>query len=132
LLHERFCRGGAYFIPNDAFDWEGHEGRRFVPNEAHSVDGPDGWHPNDELFVPLNRSDGKIVGIMSFGDPVDGRRPDDGQMEIAVALASHAALALEAAQERSWHERHQRGLEQLLRVSSQLPQTVSIETSRKC
>jgi len=128
LLHERFCRGGAYFIPNDAFDWEGHEGRRFVPNEAHSVDGPDGWHPNDELFVPLNRSDGKIVGIMSFGDPVDGRRPDDGQMEIAVALASHAALALEAAQERSWHERHQRGLEQLLRVSSQLPQTVSIES----
>jgi diguanylate cyclase (GGDEF)-like protein len=127
LLDKRFLRAGAYFIPNDAFDWSEHSGTRFVPDGEPTVDGADGWHPNDELFVPLERSDGKIVGIMSFGEPHDGRRPDDEQLAVAVALASHAALALEAAQERTRFQRHQTGLQQLLRVSSQLPQTMSTE-----
>jgi len=127
LLDERFARAGAYFIPNDAFDWSQDVGNRFVPAGEPALAGPEGWHPNDELFVPLEHSDGQIVGIMSFGDPVDGRRPDDEQLAIAVALASHAALALEAAQERARSQRHQHGLEQLLHVTSQLPQTISTE-----
>jgi diguanylate cyclase (GGDEF)-like protein len=128
LLDSRFSRAGAYFIPNDCFDWSQDVGDRFVPAEAPSDQGPDAWHPNDELFVPLEDSDGRIVGIMSFGDPVDGKRPDDERLEIACALASHAALALEAAQESAEAKRHQNGLEQLLRVSSQLPQTISTES----
>lgn len=127
LLDDRFAREGAYFIPNDAFDWSQDLGDRFVPTGEPAVAGPEGWHPNDELFVPLENSGGEIVGIMSFGDPLDGRRPDDEQLANAVALASHAALALEAAQERARSQRHQSGLEQLLHVSSQLPQTVSTE-----
>src|SRR3954454_15773768 len=127
LLDDRFARAGAYFIPNDAFDWSQDHGDRFVPTGEPAVDGPEGWHPNDELFVPLEDSGGAIVGIMSFGDPLDGRRPDDEQLANAVALASHAALALEAAQERARSQRHQSGLEQLLHVTSQLPQTVSTE-----
>jgi diguanylate cyclase (GGDEF)-like protein len=127
LLDERFARAGAYFIPNDAFDWTQDIGNRFVPAGEPALAGPEGWHPNDELFVPLEHSDGQIAGIMSFGDPVDGRRPDDEQLAIAVALASHAALALEAAQERARSQRHQHGLEQLLHVTSQLPQTISTE-----
>jgi diguanylate cyclase (GGDEF)-like protein len=127
LLDERFARAGAYFIPNDAFDWSQDVGNRFVSAGEPAVAGPEGWHPNDELFVPLEHSDGQIAGIMSFGDPVDGRRPDDVQLAIAVALASHAALALEAAQERARSQRHQHGLEQLLHVTSQLPQTISTE-----
>jgi diguanylate cyclase (GGDEF)-like protein len=127
LLDERFARAGVYFIPNDAFDWSQDVGKRFVPAGEPAVAGPDGWHPNDELFVPLEHSDGQIVGIMSFGDPVDGRRPDDEQLAVAAALASHAALALEAAQERARSQRHQLGLEQLLHVTSQLPQTISTE-----
>ncbi len=127
LLHPRFLRAGAYFIPNDAFDWSTDPGTRFVPDGEPFVDGPQGWHPNDELFVPLERSDGEILGIMSFGEPRDGLRPIDGQLALAVTLASHAALALEMAQERERLERHQRGLEQLLRVSSQLPQTMTTE-----
>ena len=127
LLDPRFLRAGAYFIPNDCFDWSQDVGNRFVPADVPSGDGPDAWHPNDELFVPLEDSDGRIVGIMSFGDPVDGKRPNDERLEVACALASHAALALEAAQESVQAKRHQAGLEQLLRVSSQLPQTISTE-----
>jgi diguanylate cyclase (GGDEF)-like protein len=127
LLHPRFLRQGAYYIPNDAFDWSRDEGARFVPTGEPLVKGPLGWHPNDELFVPLERSDGQIVGVMSFGCPVSGLRPDDEQLALAFALASHAALALETAQEQERLQRHQTGLEQLLHVSSQLPQTMSTE-----
>jgi diguanylate cyclase (GGDEF)-like protein len=127
LLHPRFLRCGAYFIPDEALDWSQHTGMRFVPPGEPVVGGPQGWHPNDELFVPLERSDGHIVGIMSFGDPLSGLRPDDEQLTLAAALASHAALALETAQERARLSRHQAGLEQLLHVSSQLPQTMSTE-----
>lgn len=31
LLHPSFLRAGAYFIPNDAFDWSQDTGSRFVP-----------------------------------------------------------------------------------------------------
>lgn len=127
VLHPKFRREGAYFIPNDAFDWSQHPGNRFVPPGEPVVAGPDGWHPADELFVPLERSDGQILGVMSFGDPIDGLRPKNEKLAVAVALAAHAALALETAQERERLERHQTGLEQLLRVSSQLPQNVSTE-----
>ena len=127
VARPQILRAGAYFIPNDAFDWSQDIGDRFVPADGPVHDGPDAWHPNDELFVPLEHSDGRIVGIMSFGDPVDGRRPDAERLAVACALASHAALALEAAQESVLTTRHQAGLEQLLRVSSQLPQTISTE-----
>src|SRR5689334_12849494 len=128
LLDEKYSpRAGAYFIPNDGFDWSLDTGDRYVPASAQPADGPDAWHPGDELFVPLEDSEGRILGIMSFGDPLDGRRPNDERLDIACALASHAALALEAAQENAEAMRHQAGLEQLLRVSSSLPQTLSTE-----
>jgi len=127
LLHPKFLRAGAYFIPNDAFDWSQHGGVRFVPAGEPLDDTPEAWHPNDELFVPLEHSDGEILGVMSFGEPLSGLRPTDDQLALAVTLASHAALALEMAQERERLERHQTGLEQLLRVSSQLPQTMTTE-----
>jgi len=126
LLQPRFQRAGAYFIPNKAFDWTQSPGARFVPEGEPIVEGPVGWHPEDELFVPLERSDGQIVGIMSFGDPVDGLRPPDEKLALAVALAAHAALAIETKEEHARLERHQKGLEELLHVSSQLPQTISI------
>jgi diguanylate cyclase (GGDEF)-like protein len=128
LLHPQFRHAGAYFIPHTAFDWSQHPGARFVPDGEPVVDGPAGWHPEDELFVPLERSDGQIVGIMSFGDPVDGLRPPSHKLALAVTLATQAAFALETAEEHARLQRHQRGLEELLRVSSQLPQTTSIES----
>ncbi len=127
LLQQRFGRAGAYFIPHQAFDWSQHPGARFVPEGEPAVEGPAGWHPQDELFVPLERSDGQIVGIMSFGDPIDGLRPPEDKLALAVALAAHAALALETTEEHARLQRHQRGLEELLHVSSRLPQTMSID-----
>ena len=127
LLDPKFLRAGAYFIPDEAFDWSQHPGTRFVPDGAPLVAGPSGWRPDDELFVPLKRSDGQILGVMSFGEPRSGLRPDDEQLALAVTLASHAALALEMVQERDRLQKHQKALEELLHVSSQLPQTACTE-----
>ena len=123
LLDPKFLRAGAYFIPNEAFDWSQHAGTRFVPDGEPLIAGPEAWHPNDELFVPLERSDGQILGVMSFGEPRSGLRPDDEQLSLAVTLAAHAGLALEMAQERDRLQKHQKALEELLHVSAQLPQT---------
>ncbi|MEM3616683.1 MAG: PAS domain S-box protein [Candidatus Bathyarchaeia archaeon] len=40
-------------------------------SEENMVD----WHPQDMLYAPLRTPEGKIVGILSMDDPVDGRKP---------------------------------------------------------
>jgi len=33
------------------------------------------WHPQDMLYAPLCTPEGRIVGILSMDDPIDGRKP---------------------------------------------------------
>ena len=49
------------------------------------------------------------------------RRPTDEELDVLVALADHAALAVQSAQEAVEAARHKVALEQLLEVSSRLP-----------
>jgi diguanylate cyclase (GGDEF)-like protein len=127
LLDERFLRRGAYLIEHDAFDWESVEQTSFVPDIEPSED-PDAWHPEDALIVPLQRSDEQLLGMMSVDEPAHGRKPSDAELEVLVAVAAHAALAVEAAQEAALAARHRDALEQLLRVSAQLTDSRSIES----
>ena len=119
LLTERFRRGGAYLIPHGSFDWSQDIGTRYVPKLEPSDD-PDAWHPEDELFVPLQDSEGRMLAIFSVGEPRSGRRPNDAELEVLCALAAHAAIAIETAQHSERTARHRGSLEQLLEVSSTL------------
>src|SRR6059058_2512594 len=119
LLTERFRRGGAYLIPHGSFDWSEDIGTRYVP-ELEPSDDPDAWHPEDELFVPLEDSEGRMLAIFSVGEPRSGRRPNDAELEVLCALAAHAAIAIETAQHAERTARHRASLEQLLEVSSTL------------
>jgi len=119
LLAERFHQGGAYLIPHGSFDWSVDVGNRYVP-EFDVPDDPDAWHPEDELFVPLEDSEGRMLGIFSVGEPRSGRRPTTDEIDVLVALAGHAAIAIEIAQQAARMARHRAGLEQLLEVSSTL------------
>jgi diguanylate cyclase (GGDEF)-like protein len=119
LLTEDFRRGGAYLIPHGSFDWSADIGTRYVPQMEPSED-PDSWHPEDELFVPLEDSDGRMLAIFSVGEPRSGRRPNDTELEVLCALAAHAAIAIETAQQSQRTARHRASLEQLLEVSSTL------------
>ena len=76
LLDPEFERHGCYLLPWDQFDWSKDTTISYVPDMLPSDD-PDAWHPEDALFVPLRRSDGEVLGIMSVDEPQSGRRPSD-------------------------------------------------------
>src|SRR5262249_37292955 len=120
LFDEKFNRHGAYVVLNGEFDWSVEpDGRSYTP-QTEPGQGADGWHPEDALFLPMRHSDGPLLGILSVDEPLSGRRPTDGELEVLVALAEHASLAVQSAQEAADAARHRLALEQLLGVSSRL------------
>ena len=126
LLYQQFERRGAYFSPTGTFDWTTDAGHRYVPDLPVSSD-PDGWHPDDELFAPMRHTDGHLLGVLSFSEPTGGRRPTDDDLDVLVAVADHAAIALQSAQEEADAERHRLALGHLLQVSSQLAEARSMD-----
>jgi diguanylate cyclase (GGDEF)-like protein len=126
-LEGRFERRGAYFIPDGSLDWSDPElGARYVPAGPARSDG-DAWIPGDELFVPCRHSDGHLLGIVSVGEPESGLRPSDDQLDLLVAIVALTGRALQGAQEAVEATRHRNALEQLLQISSRLPEHRSID-----
>jgi diguanylate cyclase (GGDEF)-like protein len=118
LLNERFARRGAYYVPHGAVDWDS-LGPSYTPAggpDAH----PDAWHPEDALLVAMRDVDGQLLGMISVDEPVSGRLPGDDDLDLLVALADHAALAVEEANETRAARRHQAALEELLDLSSRI------------
>ena len=126
LLQDRFLHAGAYMIPHGEIDWESYAPGSYVP-AAEAASKPGSWHPEDALFVPLRHSDGHLIGILSVDEPASGRLPQGEELEILVAMADHAAIAVQSAQEAAAAARHRAALEQLLAVSSRLTETFSID-----
>jgi diguanylate cyclase (GGDEF)-like protein len=126
-MDERFRKRGAYFIPHNEFDWNSIDGASFVPDIEVSSD-PGAWHPEDALLVPLRRSDGSTLGIISVDEPASGRTPSDAELDVLVAVAAHAALAVESAQETERAAQHRKSLEHLLVVSAGLTESRSIDS----
>lgn len=125
LLCDRFHRRGAYVVPAGSYDWS-RASQSFVPaGDASTDDGA--WHPEDALFLPMRHSSGHLLGVVSVDEPVSGRRVSDDELDVLVALADHAALAVQSAQERADAARHQVALEQLLAVSSSLISEASVD-----
>ncbi|HEX2105207.1 MAG TPA: HD domain-containing phosphohydrolase [Solirubrobacteraceae bacterium] len=126
LLDARFERSGAYFIPHDEYDWDRHAPVSYVPPGGAPAE-PGDWHPEDALFVPLRSSTGRLLGIVSVDEPVDGRRPSDAQLEVLSAVAGHAALAIEHAQAAADGAANRSAVQHLLRVSARLTTRRSVE-----
>jgi diguanylate cyclase (GGDEF)-like protein len=130
FLDSRFERRGAFFVPHGTIDWATHAPDSYLPPILAS-DEPGKWHAEDGLFVPLRQSDGRLVGILSVDEPVSGMVPADDELEVLTAMADHAALAIQAAQESALAARHRAALEQLLAVSSRLTETFAIDSILK-
>ncbi|MFQ6067941.1 MAG: PAS domain S-box protein [Candidatus Bathyarchaeia archaeon] len=56
------------------------------------------WDPQDLLYAPLRLAEGRIVGILSIDDPVDGRRPTKESLAPLELFIHQAAVAIENAQ----------------------------------
>ena len=74
LFDLRFESHGCFLLPWDQFDWSFDTSVSFVP-DIEMADGPNAWHPEDALFVPLRHSEGHMLGIMSVDEPISGKRP---------------------------------------------------------
>lgn len=93
---ERFRIGGFYYLPwNDPWVQ-----KRFSEGTVSSHLRPDqmvDWHPDDLLYAPLRLADGRIVGVVSIDDPVDGRRPTRESLMPLELFLHQAAVAVENA-----------------------------------
>jgi len=107
---ERFKKGEFYYLPwSDPWIREYVHG---VPPEApleeattytgvpsrlppeEMVD----WHPQDMLYAPLRTPAGRVVGILSMDDPVDGRNPTRESLTPLELFLHQAAIVIENAQ----------------------------------
>ena len=126
LLDDRYLRRGAYFVPSGEFDWTSGDRRSFIPQLERSAEA-DAWDAEDALFVPMRHSEaGHLLGILSVDEPASGVRPSDEDLDVLVAVAQHAALAVESAQRAADAARHRAALETLARISSHLTATVPV------
>jgi diguanylate cyclase (GGDEF)-like protein/putative nucleotidyltransferase with HDIG domain len=129
LLDDRFRVHDAFLVPHDQFDF-GSADVTFVPGTP-GPPGPDAWHADDALLVPLTSSDGRPLAFLSLDDPIDGRRPAPGRLEIVSAVAAIAAGVIEHAQLAAEAARHRAAVEHLLRASSGLTRSSSREEMLK-
>src|SRR4051794_39776181 len=97
LLDERFLRRGAYLIRHGELVWDESAPPSYVP-AAVGAESDDAWHAEDALLVPLTHTDGSLLGVISVDEPRSGLLPCDEELDVLVAVAEHAALALQQAQ----------------------------------
>ncbi len=95
LMRPEFKISRSYFIPEDQAP--------VIPSDLHmvtldvsaSVDvSSNTWHANDLLLIPLENSEGQVVGLISLDDPSNGLRPDKATIEAVEVFASQAALLI--------------------------------------
>jgi len=122
LLDDRYERRGAYFLPADQHA----EGREELTSRSPPIDQQDAWLPDDELLIPFRHTHGHFLGILSLDGPKSGRRPSDAELDVLVAIAAHAALAVQHAQTAIDSVRHAAALDRLLHVSSRIAATREI------
>jgi PAS domain S-box-containing protein len=107
---ERFKIGEFYYLPwADAWIRENVHGvtpgtpaeevttYAGVPSSRSSNEMVD-WHPQDMLYAPLRTPDGRIVGILSMDDPIDGRVPTREDLAPFELFLHQAAIIIENAQ----------------------------------
>jgi len=106
---ERFRLGGFYYLPwMDPWVREKVHGAPpdASPDEATTYAGVPSqlspeemvdWHPQDMLYAPLRTPEGRIVGILSMDDPVNGHRPNKESLTPLELFLHQAAIIIENA-----------------------------------
>lgn len=95
LMSSRHVRCGAIWLPTGSYNWRENAPMWTPPIAA--APGPDSWHPDDMLLLPLRGFREEILAVVSVDEPHSGQRPHDAELQILMAVADHAGLALEHA-----------------------------------
>ncbi|MEM3823919.1 MAG: PAS domain S-box protein, partial [Candidatus Bathyarchaeia archaeon] len=83
------------------------------------------WHPQDMVYAPLRTPTGRIVGLLTMDDPVDGRKPTKESLVPLELFLHQAAITIENAQ---LIESLRKAREQLETYAGQLEQKVEERT----
>ncbi len=119
---ERFRVGQCYYLPwADPWVRENVQG---VKSRLSEPPGPDRWHPQDLLYVPLYGRGGRIVGIIGLDDPQDGRRPTAESLAIVELFAQEMALVIENAQLMDEFRLVNTDLQEMVEAQAHLLQTI--------
>jgi GAF domain-containing protein len=94
LMQPQFQISQSYYIPRVGPGLLG--GIFYRPDLPENV-GPGQWHPDDMLVVPLRGKGGRLVGVLSVDEPIDGRVPTQTTAETLEIFANVAAMAIENA-----------------------------------
>ena len=95
LMRSEFKVSHSYFIPSDQTPIIPPDVHRVIIDSSKAAAGSaNSWHPEDFLLLPLENSDGQIVGLISVDDPSDGLRPDKATIEAVEVFAAQAALII--------------------------------------
>lgn len=95
MMRPEFKISRSYFIPADQTP--------VIPPDMHHVTldvstptakNANAWHPEDFLLIPLENSEGQVIGLISFDDPSNGLRPDTATIEAVEVFATQAALLI--------------------------------------
>ncbi len=95
LLKPEFKIGHSYFIPVDQAP--------VIPSDVHMVTldvafstekNDTTWDADDFLLIPLENSEGEMIGLISLDDPNNGLRPDKATIETIEVFAVQAALTI--------------------------------------
>ena len=94
--YKRFKVGEFYHLP-----WSDPWVRKkfsegVIPSKLSQTEMID-WDPQDLLYAPLRLADGRIVGLLSIDDPVDGKRPTQESLAPLELFLHQAAVAIENA-----------------------------------
>jgi len=84
------------------------------------------WHPQDMVYAPLRTPSGRIVGLLSMDDPVDGKKPTRESLAPLELFLHQAAITIENAQ---LIENLETARKQLEEYADQLEQKVKERTN---
>ncbi|KAA0284617.1 MAG: GAF domain-containing protein [Chloroflexi bacterium] len=93
LMRPEFKVSRSYFIPSDQTP--------IIPPDVHHLTldvyaptskGANAWNPEDFLLVPLEDTEGRMIGLISLDDPSNGLRPDKATIEAVEVFSAQAAL----------------------------------------
>jgi PAS domain S-box-containing protein len=92
-----WIREHFFHVPPEAPLEEAMKQMQAVPSKLSEENMVD-WHPQDMLYAPLRTPEGRIVGILSMDDPIDGRKPTKESLIPLELFLHQAAITIENAE----------------------------------
>jgi len=126
-LKEKYRLGQAYFFPHqERAEWD--DGYTHVVLEDSTNWQEGHWHPHDMLLMPLQDSNGMLLGLLSVDDPQDGLLPSQDTIQMLELFAHEAAVAIENARLLEQTQQHVAALELLQQVAVQITSSLDLNT----